>query len=112
MKKFVAVYFAPHEALDEMMKSATPERQQEMMGAWQAWMEKHKASFVDQGAPLGKSKRVSASGAEDVRNDINGYSVVEADSHEEAAKIFMDNPQLQMPGAYVEVLEWITMPGM
>lgn len=109
MKKFVAIYFAPHEALDEMMKNSTPEQQKEMMESWRTWMEKHKKSFVEDGAPVGKNKRVSAEGVKDVRNDINGYSVVQAPSHEEAANIFLDNPQLQMPGAYVEVLEWVNM---
>jgi len=64
----------------------------------------------DMGAPLGKNKRVSASGVADMRNDVGGYSIVEANTHDEAAQLFRDNPMLQMPGAYVEVLEIMPMP--
>ena len=55
---------------------------------------------------------VTASGVSDVRNEIGGYSIVEADSHDEAAKVFLDNPMLQMPGAYIEVLDIKPMPEM
>jgi hypothetical protein len=74
----------------------------------------HKASIVDGGAPLGKTKRVDAHGAKDAKNGIGGYSVVQADSHEAAAKLFgKDHPHLQMmPGASVEILEIMPVPGM
>jgi hypothetical protein len=63
---------------------------------------------------LGKTKRVDANGAKDTKNGIGGYSVVQADSHEAAAKLFgKDHPHLQMmPGAWVEVVEIMPMPGM
>ena len=109
MKKFVAIYNAPSAALDEMKKSMDAEQSKAMMDSWKNWMEANAASFVDQGAPLGKNMRVTKDGVESVRNEINGYSVVQAESQEEATKIFMSNPQLQMPGAYIEVLEWVEM---
>ena len=109
MKKYVAVYMAPHEALDQLMKTTTPEQSKQMMDSWNAWIETHKASFIDVGSPLGKNMRVSKDGISPARNDINGYSVVQAESLEEAAKIFQDNPQLQMSGSYIDVLEWVEM---
>lgn len=109
MKKFLAIYTAPHAALEEMMKTMTPEKSKESMEEWRKWMAEHKESFVEEGAPVGKNKRVSADGISDVRNDINGFSIVQAESHEEAAKIFQGNPQMQMPGSYVEVLELVKM---
>ena len=81
------------------------------MGEWQAWMKKHKASFADQGGPAGKTKRVAASGVTDTKNDIGGYSVVQAESYEAAAALFRDNPHLSMPGATVEVMEIMAMSG-
>lgn len=107
--KFVAIYMAPSEALDEMMKHTTPAERDAGMASWQAWMDSHEESFVDQGAALGKNKRVSKDGISDVRNEITGYAVVEANSHEEAAEIFSDSPHLDIDGAYVEVLTWVEM---
>ena len=71
------------------------------------------ASIVDGGAPLGKTRRVDANGAKDAKNGIGGYSIIQADSHDAAAKMFgKDHPHLQMPGAWVEVVEIMPVPGM
>ena len=61
--------------------------------------------------PVGKTKQAAASGASDIKNDIGGYSIVQAESHEAAAALFADNPHLTMPGATVEVMEIRPMPG-
>ena len=64
-------------------------------------------------APLAKTKRVDAKGASDAKNDIGGYSVVQADLADAATKIIgKDHPHLQMPGARVEVIEIMPMPGI
>ena len=47
-------------------------------------MNDNKASIVEGGAPLGKTKRVNSNGASDTKNEVGGYSVVQAESHEEA----------------------------
>ena len=57
------------------------------------------------GEPLGKTKRITAQGIADARNDLNYYAIVEADSHEAAANIFVDNPHLQIPASFIEVME-------
>lgn len=112
MKKFLAIYMAPMEKMQEAMKAMTPEMQKEQNELWNKWMESKKGSVADMGAPVGKNKRVTSAGVSDVRNEIGGYSIVEAESHDEAAKLFSDNPMLQgMPEAYVEVLEIMPMPG-
>ena len=80
------------------------------MDGWMQWAKTHEKDFVEMGTPTGKNKRVMAGGVTDVRNEITGYSIVQAESHEEATKIFADNPHLQMPGAYVEVMECMEMP--
>ncbi len=110
MKKFVAIYMAPTAAMNEMRKNASPEQMKGMMDSWKKWIDSHKESLVDVGAPLGKNMRVTKDNVTAVSNEINGFSVVQAESQEEAAKIFSDNPQLQMPGVYIEVLEWVEMP--
>ena len=113
MKKFLVLYMAPAAAFAEMMKTATPEMQQKGMAAWMAWMNANKASLVDGGAPLGKTKRVDATGAKDARNDLGGYSIVQAESHDAAVKMFgKDHPHMMMPGGWIEVTEIMPVPGM
>jgi hypothetical protein len=109
MATFLALYMAPVGAMDEMMKSTTQEGRDTQTQAWNAWIEEKKASLVDVGAPVGKNKRVTSSGVSDVRNEVGGYSIVEAASHEAAAALFADNPMLEMPSAYVEVLAIMPM---
>lgn len=113
MKKFMVLYMASGADFENMMKNATPEQQKKGMEAWMAWMGANKAAIVDGGAPLGRTKRVDAKGASDSRNGIGGYSVVQAPSHDEAAKLFSkEHPHLQMPGAWIEIVEIMPMPGM
>ena len=106
----MAIYMAPIAAMETMMKNSTPESRKKEMESWQTWMEGKKGALVDMGAPLGKNKRATAKGVSDVRNEIGGYMIVQAETHEEAAKLFTDNPMLLgMPEAYVEVLEIMPM---
>lgn len=111
MKKFLVLYMAPTSSIDQMMKSATPEQQKAGMTAWTNWMDAHKAQLAEMGAPTGKNKRVTTSGVSDVRNEVCGYSIAQAETHDAAAAIFADSPHLMnLPGAYVEVVEIMAMP--
>ena len=113
MKKFIAVYKAPAEEMQKMITSMTPETRKTSMEEWMKWMTAHKADIADDGAPFGKTKQVTASGIADIRNDLGGYTIVSAETHEEAAKFFSDNPHLKMaPSASIEIMEIVTMPGM
>lgn len=110
MKKFVALYMAPTAEMDKMMKDSTPKDMKEGMEKWTTWMKAHTAEFVDEGAALGKNKRVMKKGVSSTRNEVTGYSVVEAESHDDAVEIFKDSPHFDIPGAYIDVLEWVDMP--
>jgi hypothetical protein len=112
MKKFMVLYMAPSAQFEQMMKSATPEQQKKGMDAWMKWMNANKASLIEGGAPLGKTKRVDSNGTKDTKNEVGGYSVVQADSHEAAAKLFgKDHPHLaMMPGSWIEITEIMPMP--
>jgi hypothetical protein len=113
MKKFMVLYMASRVEFEKMMKNSTPEQQKKGMDAWMKWMSKHKKSLVDGGAPLGKTKRVDAKGSSGTKNDIGGYSIVQAQSHDAAAKLIgKDHPHLQMPGAWIEIVEIMRIPGM
>jgi hypothetical protein len=113
MKKFMVLYMAPAATFEKMMRDSTPAQQQEGMAAWMTWMNAHQKDIVDGGAPLGKSMRIDAGGSSAIRNDLGGYTIVQADTIEGAAKLFgKDHPHLQMPGTWIEVTEIMPMPGM
>lgn len=109
MKKFLALYRMDMAEMQKMMASTSAEDRKKGMGEWQAWMKKHGSSFADHGGPAGKTKRVAQGGVTDTKNDIGGYSIVQAESYEAAAALFRDNPHLSMPGATVEIMEILPM---
>lgn len=109
MKKFMVLYMMPAETMADMMKTMTPEAQKASMDEWNTWMESHASDFADKGAPLGKNKRVSASGVEDIRNEVGGYSIVQAESYEDAVKLVQSSPHAGMGGMYTEVMEIVQM---
>ena len=113
MKKFMVLYMANGADFERMMKESTPEQQKKGMDAWMKWMGDNKASMIDGGAPLGKSKKIDTKGASDTKNDVCGYSIVQAESADAATKMFgKDQPHLQMAGAWIEIIEIIQLPGM
>ena len=116
MKTYLAIFTGSPEAmagwkgLDAAQREA---KEKSGMEAWKAWVERHQASIVDHGAPLGKTKRISTGGTADIRNDMGAYTVVRAESHEDAAKLFEQHPHFTIfPGDAVEVMECLPMPGM
>jgi hypothetical protein len=89
----MVLYMASGPEFEKMMKNSTPEQQKKGMDAWMKWMNANKTSIVEGGAPLGKTKRVDSNGASNTKNEVGGYSVVQAESHDAATKIFgKDHP--------------------
>jgi hypothetical protein len=87
-------------------------KEQEGMAAWKAWVEKHQAVVSTMGGPLGKTKRISGGGIEDVSNEMGAFMVVRAESHEAAAKLFEQHPHFTIfPGEAVEVMPVLPIPG-
>ena len=111
MKKYMALYMAPATAMAQMMQ-ATPEQMKQGMDAWMAWGDKFKGSIVEMGSPLGKTVKVDAKGNSAMKNDITGYSIVEAESEDDAAEVFEGHPHLSMPGTHIELIEFFPMPGV
>jgi hypothetical protein len=112
MSKFFVLYLAPVAAIDQMMANSTPEQMKAGMDAWMTWMKNNKGALADMGAPLGKTKRVTSAGISSVRNEVTGYTIVEAESHDAAAKMVVGHPHLMVPGAYIDVLSVTPIPGM
>jgi hypothetical protein len=116
MKNFMAVFtghpdgMAQWKALDDATRAA---REKEGMAAWMQWGETHKASIIDNGGPLGKTKRVTREGIADIRNNLAGYTVVRAQSQQAAAQMFAGHPHFTIfPGDGVEIMEVLPIPSM
>jgi|SRR6185437_439112 len=116
MKKFMAVYIGSQtsekmknwEALGEQ---AQQEREKEGINAWKNWGKKNEKSILEGGSPLGTTIRVDATGISKTKNNLCAYVVVEANSHEEAAKLFIGHPHFTVfPGDAVEVMECFPVP--
>ncbi|MEJ0013863.1 MAG: YciI family protein [Bauldia sp.] len=112
MAKYMAIYLAPAAAMAQMMQ-ATPEQMKAGMAEWTQWSDDNDEVIDDLGGPLGKTKRISGAGVADTKNELTGYTIVEADSFEEAAKLFEDHPHLKMgEGAVIDLLEVMSMDDM
>ncbi len=112
MKKFMVLFMAPTAEFEKFMASTDKQAMQDSMEAWNAWIASHAQDFVDEGAPLGSTLRVTKDGMSSVKNDVGGYSIVRAASPEAAAEIVKDAPHFDMPGAWIEVMECVDMSAM
>ena len=117
MKRFLATYMGSASASAKAAwEQKDPEEiraiQGRGMAAWGAWMAQHADRIVDAGAPLGKTKRASRDGIADISNQLTAYVIVEAESHEAAARMFDQHPHFTIfPGDSVEIMEILPMPG-
>ena len=114
MKKFMAIYTgtsAGREAWDRLEAAERKHRETEGMKAWGEWMSANRARIVDTGGPLGKTKSISGAGVADIRNSMAAYVIVEAESHDAAARLFEAHPHFTFfPGHAVEVMECLPIP--
>jgi hypothetical protein len=116
MKKFLAVYIGTEAARERSQWDAMGEDQRKAVQAkgfkaWMDWGVANAASIVDQGSPLGKTKRASPEGVSDIKNVMAGYVIIQAESHEAAAKLFENHPHFTIfPGDSVEIMELLPIP--
>lgn len=83
------------------------------MEEWSAWATNNVGVIVDQGSPLGKTKRVDTNGISDTSNEMGAWTIVQAESADEAAKLFLNHPHFTIfPGERVEIMECLPMPKM
>jgi hypothetical protein len=114
MSRFLVLYSAPAAVIDEWMKTPAEKRkeaEEKMMQDWNNWMADHAELFADKGGGVGKTKRVTAQGVADMRNDIMLYAIVEAASHDAAARAFVGHPHFGIPHASIEVMPLSSLPG-
>jgi hypothetical protein len=86
-------------------------KEREGIAAWKAWVEKHQGAIVAMGGPLGKTKKIDPRGIEDISNELGAFTVIRAQSHEAAAKLFENHPHFTIfPGESVEVMPVLPIP--
>ena len=109
MARFMAVFTGAPDA--GARAELDPDTIAKGMAAWRGWMERHHAQIAEMGGPLGKTKRVNKAGVADVRNNMAAYVVVEADSHDDAARMFEGHPHFTIfPGDGVDVMPCLPIP--
>jgi hypothetical protein len=115
MKKFLAIYLGTPASLDKwkaMDEAQRKSKEAAGMKAWGDWQNANRARIVDDGGPLGKTKKASPQGVGDTKNAMTGYVVIQAESHEAAAKLFEKHPHFTIfPGESVEIMEILPIPG-
>jgi hypothetical protein len=92
MTKFLITY----EGATEM--PTTPEGREQMMSAFGAWVGEVGGHMVDPGAPLGASRAVTSNGDADAPSGIGGYTILDADTLDEAVGLVRNHPFLKRGG--------------
>lgn len=114
---YLAVFLGSKTSEKMTAWNALPEEQRrakerEGIAAWKAWVEKHQEAIVGMGGPLGKTKKVTQRGIEDISNAMAAFTVIRAQSHEAAAKLFENHPHFAIfPGEGVEIMPVLPIPG-
>jgi hypothetical protein len=101
------MYLVPAQVLADWARTDPEKRkatEESMRAEWQQWL-RDRASMIAITEAAGKTKSVTSSGISDTRNDIILYSIVEAESHDAAAKAFERHPHLQIPQSSIQVME-------
>ncbi|UXN76022.1 hypothetical protein N8D56_25175 (plasmid) [Devosia sp. A8/3-2] len=108
MPKYMALLFG---ASENEHQEISIDESNTLMQEWGKWAQANQASIVDQGLPLGSTKRVSAAGITDSKNWIVAYCIVQSVDHTAAASMFEDHPHLRLSkGHSIEVLEGLDVP--
>lgn len=90
-------------------KPESPEEGAKFMERWRAWSDGLGDVWTNRGSPLGQSRTVSSGGVSDDggSNPLSGYSVVQADSMDDAVKIAQSCPHVE--SGTIEVAEVLDM---
>jgi hypothetical protein len=107
MSKYLYLYRGPATPMADF----TPEQTAESMQAWGAWMGKVGSALVDGGEPFGARTALADDGSTAQTTDLNGYTIVEADSLDDARNLVGGHPFLsEGKGRFaIEIFELIPM---
>ena len=110
MMKFLVLYRSTVPAALQSA-SASPEQMKGMV-RWRAWMERVQPAIVDLGAPLGYAVKIVGKTVVESDSWIAGYSILQAESQTALIDLLRSHPHHLEPGASIEVLEMLPLPGM
>ena len=114
MKRYLAVFTGSPAAMaswDTLTEAERQQRQAKGVAAWKKWASENAGSIVEMGGPLSRTKLVSKGGISDIRNNLAAFTVVQADTQDAAARLFVDHPHFTIfPGEGVEVMEILPIP--
>ncbi len=114
MPHFLAVYTMKPDDLARFRR--LPKAEQAAVDAiglplWAAWETKNAASIPDRGGMVGKTIRASRDGIGEAVNAFCGYVIVEAETADAAARLFLDHPHVTIfPGDGVDIMPFLTGP--
>jgi hypothetical protein len=108
MTKFVYLYRGPATPMEDF----TPEQTAEQTRLWGEWMGQVGPALVDAGAPFATRASVSDDESSADPTDLNGYTIVEAGSLDEARDLIKAHPFLaEGKGRFaIDVYELAPMP--
>lgn len=110
MKKFIVLYHASADALAKMGQSS-PEDTKKGMEAWMNWAKECGSGLVDLGTPLAGGQKVSESGTSPSDKGVVGYSILQANSLEDAVAMLSNHPHLSFTaGCEIEIHESMPLP--
>ena len=107
MSKFIYLYRGPATPMGDMSE----EQSAEAMAAWGEWITRVGSSLTDVGNPFGARSSLADDGTSPAPGDLNGYSIVEADSLDAAKALADKHPFLsEGKGRFsVEIFELVPM---
>ena len=114
MKEFMFLYFGG----DPKWAEAPPEKLQANMAAWTEWFGtlSKKGQLVSGGSPLTyDGKRLTKDGvitdisASELKELVTGYSIIQAESYEQAVEVAQGCPMFRLPGGRVEIRTIVKM---
>jgi len=107
MSKYLYLYRGPATPMQDL----TAEQQAEQMEAWGQWITRLGPALTDVGAPFGARTALADDGSSPAPGDLNGYSIIEADSLAAAKALADKHPFLtEGKGRFsVEVFELVPM---
>lgn len=108
MPKYLALHVG---AAREGTPVPSAEESQAFVAAWGRWAQANAGSLDDSGSPLSRKKVVTAREVHDAESARTAYAIVNADSLDAAAQMFVDHPHLSLfPGNSIEVYECLDLP--
>ena len=90
---------------------ASPDQMQEMLGRWNAWKGQFKQQIVDLGDGLKPGGKLLANGVvtdgpfPESKEVVGGYSIIAAESYEQALVVARACPFAANPGGRIEIRE-------